>query len=165
MLSQPMAITGPNVLDTCLIVEIMPLRNKTAFLQLIGIYLMDVHSVHDMFSQLKIKVNAETGVIRVAEYKYPGGKRLTPLPQHPIELTAIAPILYYEQTPPFSIVGMILGNPMMLMVVFSVAVVFGFPMLLSNLSEEELKEMQSSQVDPMQGFKSMLGVKEKEEEE
>lgn len=41
-----------------------------------GVYLLDVLSIHHVFSQMKIKVAAEEGVINVVEFKYPGAMRM-----------------------------------------------------------------------------------------
>jgi hypothetical protein len=41
-----------------------------------GIYLLDVLSIHQVFSQMKIKVVAEEEVISVVEFKYPGAMRM-----------------------------------------------------------------------------------------
>ena len=118
---------------------------------------MQVLSIHEQFSSVKLKVNAEEGVIKAAEYKYPGSKRYAI--DYPLVLTAIVPVMYFQQHPPFSIIGMILGNPMMIMMIFSFLVVLFIPMLMNNLSEEELKEIQSnSPGDPMKMMQSMLGV-------
>jgi hypothetical protein len=125
--------------------------------------LLDVLSTYEVFSQLKIKVNAETGVIKVAEYKYAGGKRLAS--SYPIVLTAIVPLYYYQFHPQFTVSGMIFGNPMMIMVIFSVAVIVFFPMMMSGLTEEELKEIQSKNNNPLKEFQSLLGIKKTETEE
>ena len=41
-----------------------------------GVYLLDVLSIHHVFSQMKIKVSAEEGLINVVEFKYPGAMRM-----------------------------------------------------------------------------------------
>jgi hypothetical protein len=41
-----------------------------------GIYLLDVLSIRQVFSQMKIKVVAEEEVISVVEFKYPGAMRM-----------------------------------------------------------------------------------------
>jgi hypothetical protein len=123
---------------------------------------LDVLAIHDHFSQLKLKVSAETGSVRVVEFKYPGAKRLSH--NYPILLTALAPVTYYQQHPPFSLMGFIFGNPTILMMVFSLAVIVFFPMLLSGLSEEELKELQSSGTgDPMTSLQRLMGVEPQKE--
>lgn len=41
-----------------------------------GIYLLDVLSINQVFSQMKIKVKAEEESIDVVEFKYPGAMRM-----------------------------------------------------------------------------------------
>ena len=41
-----------------------------------GIYLLDVLSIHQVFSQMKIKIVAEEEIISVVEFKYPGAMRM-----------------------------------------------------------------------------------------
>ena len=120
---------------------------------------MEVLSIHEQFSSVKLKVNAEEGIVKAAEYKFPGSKRYAI--DYPLLLTAIVPVMYFQQHPPFSIIGMILGNPMMIMMLFSFVVVLFIPMLMNNLTEEELKEIQQNNPgDPMKMMQSMLGVPE-----
>ena len=118
--------------------------------------MLDILSLHEVFPQLKIKVNAESGVIKLAEYKYPGSKRL--IPTYPIVLKALIEISYYEERPPFSILGFIMANPMMIMMIFSALIVFGFPLLLGQLSEEDLKEMEQKNSNPLPSLQDLLGT-------
>lgn len=99
--------------------------------------MLDVLSVHEVFPQVKLKVDASSDSIAAVEYKYPGAKKT--LIEHPIALTALAPVNYFQQHPPFSVMGFIFGNPMMLMMIFSFAVIIFFPMLTQGLNEDQLK--------------------------
>ena len=120
--------------------------------------MLDVLSEYTLFPQLKIKVNAETGSIRLAEYKHLGGKRLPAT--YPIQLNAMTEISYYEERPPFSIIGFIWGNPMIIMLLFSTLLVFVFPSMMGQLSEEELAELEKSNEsmsNPMDAFKKLMG--------
>lgn len=115
----------------------------------------------DHFPLLKLKVSAEENTISVIEYKYPGAPR-TPA-NYPITLTALAPIQYEVQKPPFSLWGMIWQNPMILMMLLSLAMVVGMPMLLKNMSPEELEEMKrqsAAKGDPMKEFSKLMGMKQ-----
>ena len=120
----------------------------------IGIYVLDINSIHDIFSQLKLKVDAENNIIKVAEYKYTGSRRL--IHTYPIDLTSIATVTYFKTHAPFSIWGLIAGNPMIIMMLFSLIIIIVLPMLLSGLSEEELKEIQDN--NKMTSIQSMLGI-------
>jgi hypothetical protein len=132
------------------------------FLLLIGIYSLEVYSLTDHFSQLKLKVSADNNTISVIEYKYPGAARI--VVPYPITLTALAPILYEIPKPPISIVNMIISNPMMLMMLFSLVMVVGFPMLLKGMSPEELEEIKRQSAanggDPMKKLSKLMGVQQ-----
>mmetsp|Transcript_3220 Transcript_3220/g.5021 ORF Transcript_3220/g.5021 Transcript_3220/m.5021 type:complete len:159 (-) Transcript_3220:75-551(-) len=125
-----------------------------------GIYLLDVVSIQLLYPQMKIKVSAENGTVTVVEFKYPGAKRLPS--SYPIVLTALMPINYFQKKPPLSIIGMITGNPMMLMMLVMLIVVVGFPSLLQGMSPEELKEMRAASGgtsgDPMKDLSKLMGM-------
>jgi hypothetical protein len=138
----------------------------------LGIYSLDVYSVTDYFSQLKLKVSAEEQTISVIEYKYPGAQRSQA--NYPITLTALSPIQYEIQKPPFSLWNMLWSNPMVLMMLFSLLMVVGMPYLMKNMSPEELEEIKKQSAlsgggDPMKQLSKLMGMKsgndEEEEEE
>jgi hypothetical protein len=85
---------------------------------------------------MKIKVNAEEKIVNVVEYKYPGAKKFPA--EYPLHLY---PIHYYQERPPFSIIGLITGNPMIVMMVFSLGIMVIFPKLLQGIDPEEMKQM------------------------
>lgn len=123
-----------------------------------GIYALEVYSLTDHFSQLKLKVSAENNTISVIEYKYPGAPRVAA--SYPIVLNALAPIQYEVQKPPFSLWGMIMANPMMLMMLFSLVMVVGMPYLMQNMSPEELEEIKRQSAkngDPMKQLSQLMG--------
>lgn len=127
---------------------------------------MDVLAVHDIFSQLKLKVDSDSNTVNVVEYKYPGSKRNPSV--YPIALTAIAPITYFQQHPPISIMGLIFGNPMMLMMLFSFAVIVFMPQLMQGLDEEQLKELQgnmANQDESMNSLKKLFGMEAKPDDD
>lgn len=128
------------------------------FYHSVGIYALDVFSTKDHFPIMKLKVVAESQNVSVVEYKYLGGNRLPAT--YPIVLTALAPIMYQIPKPPFSIVGMLMANPMLIMMLFSTIMVVGFPMMLKGLSPEELEEMKRNGAgDPMKQLTDLMGVK------
>lgn len=119
---------------------------------------------------MKIKVAAEEQKITVVEYKYPGAKRMQA--EYPIVLTAIAPVNYFQTRPSLSIIGMISGNPMIIMMLFSLVIVIGFPAMLKNMSPEELKELQGRSAastagsgDPMAQFQKLMGMESKADDD
>ena len=123
------------------------------------IYLLDVASVNQLFPQLKLKVDAENGTINVVEYKYPGAKRISA--PYPIVLKAILPLSYFQVRQQFSLLGMIMGNPMMLMMLISLCVVMYFPKMMSGMDPEAMKELQKEAElsgDPMSQLLGAMGM-------
>jgi hypothetical protein len=52
--------------------------------------------------------------------------------------------------PPFSVIGIITGNPMIIMILVMLIVVVGFPSLLQGMSPEDLAEMKkASSITPL----------------
>ena len=65
---------------------------------------------------------------------------------------------------------MIFGNPMALMMLFSIAVVVGMPMMMKNMDPEELKAMQERSAlnpseDPAALMKKFMGMDNKDDED
>ena len=56
---------------------------------------------------------------------------------HPIRAQALYPIRYFQQRQPFSIVGLIMGNPMMALMV----VMFGLVMLNPKMMQGDKEQM------------------------
>ena len=92
---------------------------------------------------MKIKVaTSSTPPVSVVEYKYPGAMRNQA--GYPIRLTAIVPLTYFQVKPPLSILGMLLGNPMILIFLVIGGVMVFFPNTLKEIAEsEEFKKAQS----------------------
>ncbi len=109
---------------------------------------------------MKIKVSAEDGSITVVEYKYHGAKRMPST--YPLVVTAVAQIEYFQTRPPFSIVGALMGNPMLLIMLFSAVMVVGMPKLMAGMSPEELEELKKQSAggaggDPMKQLSKLMG--------
>lgn len=110
-----------------------------------GIYLVDVLSTHEVFSQLKIKVDAVEQTVGVVEYKYPGAKRQAA--SYPLQLTAMSPLNYFQVKPPFSIMGFIMGNPMIVIMGAGCCMMVYFPKMLKELDPEGMKAYEESAKD------------------
>lgn len=125
-----------------------------------GIYLLEVMSVEFAFPQMKVKVDKDKdgGTINVVEYKYPGANR-TPA-THPIRLVALTPLKYFQDPPRFSILGFIMGNPMILLMGLSGGLMFLFPKMLQNMDPEAMKQFEEAQnqEDPMAAIKKMMSM-------
>lgn len=126
----------------------------------IGIYSCEVYSSKYHFPSFKIKVSDENNTVSVVEYKYTGAKRLAA--NYPLIVTALAPIQYEMVKPSFSIMGMIMANPMMILMLFSFVMVFAMPKMLQGMTPEELEQIQKNSAmsggDPMKNFSKLMGV-------
>jgi hypothetical protein len=135
-----------------------------------GIYLLDVLSVDMVFSQFKLKVNAETGVVNVVEYKFQGAPRAQAA--YPLVLSPHTKVNYFQQKEGFNLYRAVAGNPMMIMMVVMGGVVMFFPKLLAGMDKEELNKMMEEQKkagmdtqDPMKMFQQMLGGKKNDSDD
>ena len=68
------------------------------------------------------------GVIKALEYKFPGAPKQPAA--YPIELVPLVKTHYFETRPKMSVWGMLMGNPMMLMMGVMVIGMTVFPKLL-----------------------------------
>ncbi len=121
--------------------------------------MLDVSDIRATYPQMKIKLSAENGTVTVVEYKYLGAKRQPA--QYPMVITAIVPNRYFQTKPPISVVGLITGNPMMIMMLLALVMIVAFPNMLAGLSPEDLQELKKSQAstgDPMKELSKLMGV-------
>ena len=123
-----------------------------------------------VFSQFKLKVNADTGVVNVVEYKYQGASRAQA--SYPLVLSPHTKLNYFQQKEGFNLSRAIAGNPMMIMMVVMGGVVMLFPKLLAGMDKEELDKMMEEQKkagmdtqDPMKMFQQMLGGKKNDSDD
>lgn len=123
-----------------------------------GVHLLDVHSHTHLFSQVKIQLlEDKMDQPKCIEYPYPGSLKMETT--HPLVLKAHATYEYFEKRPGFSIFS-ILGNPMMLMMLISVGVMFLMPSMMEGLEPEErerMKKQMEMQKDPSKMFSQILG--------
>lgn len=139
---------------------IVPHHSLTSLIHIlfIGVYLLDVSDIRATYPQMKIKLSAENGTVTVVEYKYLGAKRVPAA--YPIVITAIMPNKYFQTRPPISVIGLITGNPMIIMMLFALVMIVAFPNMLAGLSPEDLQELKKSQGsgDPMKELSKLMGV-------
>lgn len=154
-----------------------------------GVYTLNVNDIEYTFSQLKIKVTFDDAnssgdeivgqngggsteitapKITVIEYKFPGAQKMAG--SYPLVLTALVKNNYLPVKEGLNIFKMIFGNPMALMMIFSVAVVVGMPMMMKNIDPEELKAMQERSAlnpneDPATLMKKFMGMDNKDDED
>lgn len=129
-----------------------------------GVHLVDVHSHTLMFSQVKIQLLEDSmDKPKCIEYAYPGANK-QPI-AHPLVLTAHATYEYFEQRPGFSIFSL-LRNPMLLMMLFTVGMMYLMPKMMENLEPEEKEKMRAQmemQKDPTKMLSHLFGLGEEEE--
>jgi len=123
-----------------------------------GVHLLDVQSQFYHFSQVKVQLLEESmDAPKCIEYAFPGApKTVAP---YPILLTAHAKYEYFEKQQGFAF-SSILKNPMMLMMIFSVGLMFVMPMMMDNLDPEDKERMQKQmemQSDPQKMLSELMG--------
>jgi hypothetical protein len=134
-----------------------------------GIYSLDILSIYHIFPTLKLKISSNETYVsaQVHEYKYPGAKVLKTA--YPLVINSIIPVSYFQQTPPFSIIGMLFKNPMILIMLVTVGVMVYFPKMLDA---EQMKEFQAqaenqSEIDgdPMKVLNQFLNLNQDQQKE
>ena len=114
-----------------------------------GVHLLDVQSHELHFGQVKVQIPEEpTDSPKCIEYAYPGATKM--VIRHPIHLKAHAKYEYFQPKQGFSL-NVLLKNPMMLMMMFSIVMMFLMPKMMENLEPEERERMQkqmAAQQDP-----------------
>jgi ER membrane protein complex subunit 7 len=132
-----------------------------------GIHLLDVQSTTHHFSQVKIQLLKEAmSEPKCLEYAYPGAnkqvldcakKDSTSSSSVHVTLTTVAMYDYFEKRSGFSIFS-ILKNPMILMMVFSVGIMYFMPQMMEGLDPEEkarMKKQMEMQQDPSKMISSL----------
>ena len=124
-----------------------------------GVHLVDVYSHEFMFSQVKIQLlEGFMDAPKCIEYAYPGANKQSVA--HPLILTAYATYEYFENRPGFSILAL-LKNPMLLMMIFSVGLMYVMPKMMENLDPEEQERMRAQmemQKDPTKLLSTLFGM-------
>ncbi|KAK9453098.1 hypothetical protein V1511DRAFT_505638 [Dipodascopsis uninucleata] len=110
-----------------------------------GSYILNVNSVEHIFPVLKIDVmEGDVSVYfthRGNEWSFNG-----PRQPYPIELKPMIKAVYLQERETFSIFKL-LKNPMLLISLASLAMVFIIPKMTENMDPEALKEIQQSQIN------------------
>ncbi|KAJ3340055.1 hypothetical protein HDU93_007397 [Gonapodya sp. JEL0774] len=111
-----------------------------------GIYILEVDSTTHAFDKLWVEVDTVEGSVRASQYfpatEYdPSPKRMVP---YPIELTAKGQFDYFQVREGFNWMGM-LQNPMMLMAVASIGMVYLLPKMMEGIPPEELAASREAQ--------------------
>lgn len=118
-----------------------------------GIYQIDVLSVQHHFSQVKCQYKPELALeqkptLSCLEYVYPGSaKRIL---DEILVIHALAEMTYFEERKGFSVLSM-LKNPMLLMMIVMVGMMYMMPKLMEDMNPEEraqMKKQMAMQQDP-----------------
>jgi hypothetical protein len=121
-----------------------------------GVHVLDVHSNTYQFSQVKIQI-LEGEEPKCIEYIYPGAAK-RPI-SHPMTLYTNAEFNYFQKRPSLSFFAMF-KNPMVLMMVFGVGMMFVMPQMMNNLDpeqKEQMKKQMEMQSDPTKMLSQMWG--------
>lgn len=123
-----------------------------------GTHQIDIHSSAFHFGQVKVQLLEESmDTPKCLEYAYPGATKNS-IP-YPLELTAHASYEYFEPRKGFSIFA-IFKNPMFMMMLFSVGIMFLMPKMMEGLDPEEkerMKQQMEMQKDPSKMFSQIWG--------
>lgn len=121
-----------------------------------GVHVLDVHCHTYHYSQVKIQI-LEGEEPKCIEYFYPGAKK-SPI-SHPLTLYTNAKLNYFQPRPTFSPFRM-LKNPMVLIMLFSVGMMFVMPQMMGNLDpeqKEQMKKQMEMQQDPSKMLSQLWG--------
>lgn len=119
---------------------------------------MDVHNTYHFFSQVRILLKEDAmDSPKCLEYAYPGASKVATV--HPFLLQTHGSYEYFEKKPGFTIMS-ILSNPMILMGVVMVGMMFLMPKMMDNLDPEEKERMRKQmemQKDPSKMLTQLWG--------
>eukprot|EP00561_Arcocellulus_cornucervis_P006857 CAMPEP_0185812770 /NCGR_PEP_ID=MMETSP1322-20130828/9891_1 /TAXON_ID=265543 /ORGANISM="Minutocellus polymorphus, Strain RCC2270" /LENGTH=217 /DNA_ID=CAMNT_0028509345 /DNA_START=23 /DNA_END=672 /DNA_ORIENTATION=+ len=129
-----------------------------------GVHALSVHSPEHHFPLVKIQLKEDSDPKmepRCIQYAYPGAAKA--VVSHPLELTALAAYQYFEPTPRFNPLRL-LKNPMVLMMVVSVALMAFMPKMMEGMDDEQKEQMRQQMAtqnqmmtDPSKAFSSLFG--------
>eukprot|EP00538_Stauroneis_constricta_P006925 CAMPEP_0119565096 /NCGR_PEP_ID=MMETSP1352-20130426/28998_1 /TAXON_ID=265584 /ORGANISM="Stauroneis constricta, Strain CCMP1120" /LENGTH=226 /DNA_ID=CAMNT_0007613945 /DNA_START=8 /DNA_END=688 /DNA_ORIENTATION=+ len=123
-----------------------------------GIHQLDIHSTEYHFAQVKLQILEDSmDAPKCLQYAYPGAMKQAI--KYPLVLQPLATYSYFEARKGFSIF-VLLKNPMVLMMLFSVGLMVLMPKLMEGLEPEEkarMKAQMEAQKDPTKMFSQMWG--------
>ena len=128
-----------------------------------GVYLLDVLSTEYLFSQFKLNLPEDDSEIRVLEYMYPGANKRAAA--YPVDLRPHVKLEYFDKRQQPGL-HTLFRNPMLLMMGFTMLMVFFMPKLMDSLDPEERKRMEeqmSNSSDPQKMIKGLFGLSDEKE--
>merc|ERR1711976_162625 len=106
-----------------------------------GVYSVELVSTQVTFPRFKVSINAE-GEAKAVEYSYPGAAHVST--KYPLRVKPVTVPQYFEPRPRVNFIGMILKNPMILMMLFSMGIMF-LPKMLGKMDPEAMKQYEEMQ--------------------
>ena len=128
-----------------------------------GVYLLEVFTTEYLFSQFKLNLPEDDGEIRVLEYMYPGANKRAAA--YPVDLRPHVKLEYFDKRQQPGL-HTLFRNPMLLMMGFTMLMVFFMPKLMDSLDPEERKRMEeqmSNSSDPQKMIKGLFGLSDEKE--
>ncbi|KAL3918338.1 MAG: hypothetical protein SGILL_004288 [Bacillariaceae sp.] len=123
-----------------------------------GIHQLDVLSKAFHFGQVKVQLLEDAmDAPNCLEYAYPGAPKRTI--KYPLVIYANGTYQYFEVKRGFSVFSLV-KNPMVLMMLFSVGMMYFMPKMMEGLDPEEkakMKQQMEAQQDPTKMFANMFG--------
>ncbi len=123
-----------------------------------GVHQLDVHNPYHFFSQVRIQLKEDAmDNPKCLEYAYPGATKVATA--HPLILQAHGLYEYFEKRQGFTIMSLV-SNPMVLMGVMMVGMMFFMPKMMDSLDPEEKERMRKQmemQKDPSKMLTHLWG--------
>ena len=127
-----------------------------------GTYNLDVLSAAYSFARYKVNVRAGGARVQALEYPYPGAQKQSA--PYPLVVRPVGRLAYFVPRQTYGL-SQVLKNPMMLMMGFTMLMVFVMPRMMKNMDPEEMEKMQEqmgSSNDPNELWNELWGKKKKE---
>eukprot|EP00559_Dactyliosolen_fragilissimus_P007788 CAMPEP_0184862580 /NCGR_PEP_ID=MMETSP0580-20130426/7027_1 /TAXON_ID=1118495 /ORGANISM="Dactyliosolen fragilissimus" /LENGTH=226 /DNA_ID=CAMNT_0027360513 /DNA_START=42 /DNA_END=722 /DNA_ORIENTATION=+ len=126
-----------------------------------GVHLLDVHNKYFSFGQVKIQLLEHSmDSPNCIEYVYPGSQK-QPI-DYPLTLRPHAKYSYFQKRPGISFL-FLLKNPMVIIMIMSVGIMYLMPKMMEGMDDEQKEqmkkqmEMQQNITDPSKMLKQLWG--------
>ena len=127
-----------------------------------GTYNLDVLSAQFAFSRYKVNVRpGHASRIQALEYAYPGAQKVPVA--HPLTIQPHGRLTYFVARQTYGL-AQVLKNPMILMMGFTMLMVFVMPRMMKGMDPEEMEKMQEQMGsnDPNELWNELWGKKKKD---
>ena len=126
-----------------------------------GTYNLDVLSSKFAFSRFKVNVRGGAARVQALEYAYPGAQKVPVA--HPLTIQPHGRLTYFVARQTYGL-AQVLKNPMILMMGFTMLMVFVMPRMMKGMDPEEMEKMQEQMGsnDPNELWNELWGKKKKD---